>query len=873
MRISTARAGVLSPALSGWAWLFVAAVLTAMSDPAWAASGSWSATTSGNWSDTANWSGGTVADGQDSTATFNQTLSGEVTVDLDSPRTLGNLSFTSGSNQLWRIDDAGNPANVLTLSRSDATAPTITVATSTRAEIATVIDGTGGLGKTGASNTGILILSGANTYSGKTTVSGGSLEINNDNGLGVAPGSFVADQLTIDSGATLRTTAATTMNANRGVTIGVGGGTLSVSGPFRYNGRFTGSGNTLTLGGSDTILANTTGTASDVDWTITSNRLFYNGLNALGSGSVTIQSGATLVSQNAPPATVANPITVQSGGRISARSTATYSNVTMPTTGTIVFNRDDANTTALEVTSGVTLTGDLEVNMSQQGTGAVGDTTLSGVIAGPHRLVKTGTGTAPGRLILSGANTYSGGTTITGGSLRVTSDGNLGAVPGTFDADNIIFNGGTLNAGTFFTVNANRGITVDAAGGQLLGLMAYPGRISGAGNTLTLGDNDKVLTNNTGTASDVNFDVSDGRLFFVNLDALGSGSVAVANNANLVANMPGTPEVTNAVTLASGGRLSARQAGATYTNVTLPTSGTVVLNYDDQATGTVTVTSGVTLAGNLAVDMTQQATGAIGPAVLSGVIGGTGDLSKTGIGQLTLSGANTYAGNTTVSAGTLVAASPTAFASGTVTVDSGATLRLAPGGIVANAIANSGTLAFAGGGIARTSTEALASVMNLVAGTEASPLTNLAPGVAWSAKQAETYSDVLGLTNTNGSIQILSLSYDDSILGGLSETSLFLGWDNGTDWVNAIAGNTGSAGGSAVTDYTGSYAAANVLATAAYLGSWGRDPATNTAWAVIDHNSDFVVIAVPEPSTMLLGVAGLAVAGLAVRRRVAHRPA
>jgi fibronectin-binding autotransporter adhesin len=186
MRISTARAGVLSPALSGWAWLFVAAVLTAMSDPAWAASGSWSATTSGNWSDTANWSGGTVADGQDSTATFNQTLSGEVTVDLDSPRTLGNLSFTSGSNQLWRIDDAGNPANVLTLSRSDATAPTITVATSTRAEIATVIDGTGGLGKTGASNTGILILSGANTYSGTTTVTGGILRVANNDALGTS---------------------------------------------------------------------------------------------------------------------------------------------------------------------------------------------------------------------------------------------------------------------------------------------------------------------------------------------------------------------------------------------------------------------------------------------------------------------------------------------------------------------------------------------------------------------------------------------------------------------------------------------------------------------------------------------------------------
>jgi autotransporter-associated beta strand protein len=728
----------------------------------------------------------------------------------------------------------------------------------------------GGLVKLGS---GTLTLSAANTYSGKTTISAGAMAINGDDRLGVAPAAFVADQLTIESGATLRASTSMTMNANRGITVGSGGGTLSLGGAFTYSGRFTGAGNTLATGGSGLILSNTTGVASEVNWNITSSRLFYSGVNALGTGTVTIQNDANLVSQGVSPGTVPNAIIVQSGGRISARTAVTYSNVTLPTAGLVVFNRDDAGTGSLTITSGVTLTGDLTVDMSQQTTSVVGDATLSGTIAGPHRLVKTGTGTAPGRLVLSGENSYSGGTTITGGSLRVTSDGNLGAVPGVFDADNIIFNGGTLDSGVFFTVNANRGITVEAAGGQILGGLSYPGRISGSGNTLALGVGDKVFSNTTGTPSDVNFNVNAGRLFFENLNAIGTGTAVIASGANLVADIAGTPTIGTAITIASGGRLSARRAGATFTNVTLPTSGTVVFNRDDQAGGTLTVTSGVSLAGNLEIDLTQQGVNPVGPAVLSGVIGGTGDLSKTGIGQLTLSGSNTYAGATAISAGTLVAASPTALGVGSVTVAGGATLRLNPTAILANSIANSGTLAFAGGGVTRTSTAALASVMSVVAGTEASPLTNLAPSLTWSAKQAETYSDVLGLNGTGGSIQILTLTYDPTVLDGTSESLLLLGWfDNNEIWVNAIDGNTGTAGDSRVVNYTGGYAAAGVVPTADYLGSWGRDTVTNTAWAVIDHNSQFAVIAVPEPSTLLLAAGGLAMAVCRLTRRRVPSP-
>jgi len=173
----------------------------------------------------------------------------------------------------------------------------------------------------------------------------------------------------------------------------------------------------------------------------------------------------------------------------------------------------------------------------------------------------------------------------------------------------------------------------------------------------------------------------------------------------------------------------------------------------------------------------------------------------------------------------------------------------------------------------RTSTAALASVMSVVAGTEATPLTNLAPAVTWSARQAETFSDVLGLNGTDGSIQILTLTYDPTVLNGTSESLLMLGWfDSNEIWVNAIDGNTGTAGGSRVVNYTGGYAAAGVVPTAAYLGSWGRDPATKTTWAVIDHNSQFVVIAVPEPSALLLAAGGLAMAACRFTRRRVPAP-
>jgi hypothetical protein len=95
-------------------------------------------------------------------------------------------------------------------------------------------------------------------------------------------------------------------------------------------------------------------------------------------------------------------------------------------------------------------------------------------------------------------------------------------------------------------------------------------------------------------------------------------------------------------------------------------------------------------------------------------------------------------------------------------------------------------------------------------------------------------SDAVTLTGTEGDTFTLQLSYDESaansLLGG--EANARLGWLNGANWVLAVDGNSGGTPNFVAGPWNASYA----------LGSHGVDVATNTVWAVINHNSDFAVI-------------------------------
>ena len=95
------------------------------------------------------------------------------------------------------------------------------------ATVGAVIQGTGGLNKT---DLGTLVLTAANTYTGGTTVSGGTLSIASDANLGAATGG-----LTLNGG-TLRTTA--DLTSARAVTLGAAGGTIDNGGlPITFAGR------------------------------------------------------------------------------------------------------------------------------------------------------------------------------------------------------------------------------------------------------------------------------------------------------------------------------------------------------------------------------------------------------------------------------------------------------------------------------------------------------------------------------------------------------------------------------------------------------------------------------------------------------------
>ncbi len=111
-------------------------------------------------------------------------------------------------------------------------------------------------------------------------------------------------------------------------------------------------------------------------------------------------------------------------------------------------------------------------------------------------------------------------------------------------------------------------------------------------------------------------------------------------------------------------------------------------------------------------------------------------------------------------------------------------------------------------------------------------------------------SDVYHLAGTGTDIFVLQLSMTDVTADS------FLGWLNTNaasatynQWVNAVEGNTGDSTAMA-------FQRAYNSATDFHLGYYGVDLATGTVWAVVNHNSDFAIGVVPEPSTWALLVLG-----------------
>jgi outer membrane autotransporter protein len=218
--------------------------------------------------------------------------------------------------------------------------------------------------------------------------------------------------------------------------------------------------------------------------------------------------------------------------------------------------------------------------------------TFSGVIGGSGTVDQIGTGTT----VLTSANTYAGGTTITSGTLQLGDGGTTGSIVG-----DVIDNG---------TLAFNRSDTVTFSG-----VVSGSGSVSqmGAGTTILMGDSTyaggtsitagTVQLGNGGTSGSITGDVTNnGQLVFDRSDI--STFAGVISGTGSVAQIGSGTTILNAVNSYSGS--SSVVAGtlavgdASHTSATLGTGATTV---DAGATlgGYGTAAGSVTNAGTIAV--------------------------------------------------------------------------------------------------------------------------------------------------------------------------------------------------------------------------------------------------------------------------------
>ncbi|HAF4386499.1 fibronectin-binding autotransporter adhesin ShdA [Salmonella enterica subsp. enterica serovar Enteritidis] len=395
-------------------------------------------------------------------------------------------------------------------------------------------------------------------------------------------------------------------------------------------------GSKLTKQGDGTLILSNTGNDYG-DTEIVGGILAAKDAASLGTGDVTIAENATLALSQG---TLDNNVTgegqiVKSGSdELIVTGDNNYSGGTTISGGTL-----SAKDAASLGSGDVDIAENAKLELSQG--------TLDNNVTGGGQIVKSGSD----ELIVTGANDYSGGTTITGGTLTADHADSLGS--GDID------NSGVLQVGE----------------GELKNTLFGSGSLvkTGTGELTLSGDNSY-----SGTTT-----ITDGTLIAASVNALGSGDI---DNSGVL--QVGEGELKN--TLFGSGSLVKTGTGEltlsgdnTYSGGTTISDGTLIADHADSLGTGAVANSGVLQ---------------VGEGELENTLSGSGSLVKTGTGELTLGGDNSYSGDTTIADGTLIAANVNALGSGNI--DNSGTLMLDANGAfeLANITTHSGaTTALAAG--------------------------------------------------------------------------------------------------------------------------------------------------------------------------------
>ncbi len=490
------------------------------------------------------------------------------------------------------------PSNSLTINSGTGT---IKIGSSSNLKTLTLISSSNNSSQTSAgvisgntnliySGTGIFTLNGANTYTGNTTVSGGTLQLGSGGSIASTSALVMSGTANLDLYGNNQTFASLTggasdeiynSKANTTSTLSVAGGTTTFAGVIKDN---TGSGGVvgltveggqLTLSGSNTYTGNTT---------VSGGTVVVGNNSALGTGAVTLSSG-TVLQAGATTIGLSNPIALTGAATINAPSSDTL------TLSGAITGGSSTNTLTFSGGGGFVAT-----NAGNQ-LGTIANSTVSSLD------------------LLNNQSLILNGFTTIGSITAVTTSGNLTL------AGNII-SGGLLSSNSVLTLKSyqdliiNSGVNIDAtqnSNTQPLNVVLWS-NASGSSGAVYIQHQDYLFSNG-------------GDIW------IGGGS----GNASLTTASGSTITVGNGVALGSSNYPFGISIGGTVGENDTSIGGSLVSNG-----GNITLT-GTTqyFSSNVASNQTAEGVALFGGELINS---GVGKVYINGVSNVTQSGYTAYSG-------------------------------------------------------------------------------------------------------------------------------------------------------------------------------------------------------------------------------------